>query len=85
MLHSQLPNEEDFKEWLSHPVTQLVLHAFMPACEQSLKDQWAAGNFTGNTLEVTMVANMQAVAQSQVYKELAELDFSKFSGVLLDE
>lgn len=49
---------------------------------EGIKDQWANGIFIGESLETTALANVSAVAQMNLLKEIQELDFEKFSEVM---
>lgn len=86
--NNQLPKTEEelaFDEWRTHPHTQLFIHHFLSRCAQAIKDQWAKGQFVGESLEATAVANLQALAQVQVYEDLSEIDFEKFNEVMRNE
>ncbi len=80
---NQPPSKEEFEEWLTNPVSQAFFKQFLPLSVEGFKSQWLAGRFImDDDLETTAVANMQALAQAQVYQDLGELDYQKFIEVI---
>jgi hypothetical protein len=76
--------EEEFLEWRSHPNTVAVLR-YLAVCREGLRQQWEAGAFTDANPQVTQQANLEALAKSRVYRELIELDYEQYVGVMHDE
>lgn len=50
-----------------------------------MKDQWAAGALQSEDPKVTQQANLSAIAEVRVGKELLELEFEEFIEVLNNE
>lgn len=80
----QLPDENEFLDWLSHPVTRQY-QAFLKKWQESLKDQWGGGAFQGTSPMVTFSANAQALGQFAILGQLQEVDYEKFFGVMKDD
>ena len=83
-MRSQIPAEEEFLAWLEHPVTQSFQH-LLKIWQDSLKDQWAAGNFQSEDVESTAFMNAVALGQSRILDRITELDYEQFAGGLEDE
>lgn len=82
--NQQLPSEEEFLDWLSHPVTRQY-QAFLKKWQESIKDQWANGTFHGASPVVSFSANAQALGQFSVLGQLQEVDYERFFGVMKDD
>ena len=80
----QIPTEEQFLEWLSHPVTQ-AHQEVLQKWRESLKEQWAAGNFQAASRDESLLANVGALGQVTLLQDLIELDYDKLFEVLSDE
>ena len=77
-MNHELPSEEEFLAWLSHPVTQ-SFRVLLEHWKEGLKEQWAQGGFQSEDYEVTLQANNQALGQVRLLTELIELDYTSFS------
>src|SRR5271154_5441107 len=72
-----IPTEEMFQAWKAHPVSQLY-HQMLAEGRQALRDQWEAGVFQGRTPLETAVANVGALSQCRLYKDLMEMNYEQF-------
>ena len=70
--------EQDYKDWLSLPVTRLYLQ-LLRAWKESIKDQWAKGNFEDNTIEGTAQMNASARGSVAILDQLLEMDYEQFN------
>ena len=48
-------------------------------------DQWAAGQFQGETLDIVHILNAAARGEYQAYGRLIDLEFEQFQEVMKDE
>lgn len=71
------PTEEEWENWLSLPTTRKY-RKFLNQWRESLKEQWAKGQFTSQDREEMVTANFQALAEVQVLNRLANLDYEEF-------
>ena len=70
-------NEEEFKGWLTHPVTK-ELRTVMARKRAKLRDQWEFGSFTHPEYITAAMYNANAIGKCQVYQEIQELDYDDF-------
>lgn len=75
---------EEFLEWKQHPVSRLMMK-LLRIWEDSLKEQWAAGAFSGEDLESTSLANAAALGEVNILRRIQELDADQLSEVIGDE
>lgn len=73
--------EQAFKTWKADPVTR-EFYRLMGLCQDSLKDQWAAGAFNSEDPDVTQAATFSARGEYHAYEQLLELDFEKIEEIL---
>ena len=78
------PKEEEYRDWLSHPVTQ-EFRELLRNWREDLKAQWEQGNFVGTSWEVTALANAEALGQVNMLKKLLELDAQQLEEGLKNE
>lgn len=83
MKAEELPSEEDWNEWMQHPVTKL-LRAWAAERQQALKDLWATGGFSASFEMEMLVKNAAATGACSAYAEVQELDFTDIIGVMSD-
>ena len=76
-----MQSKEEWEEWLAHPGTQ-AFRTMLVMWRESLKEQWAAGQFQETA------ANQQGLAQVQLLEDLADLDYQQYQrtmGVKVDD
>ena len=64
---------EQFQAWKEHPVTQEVFR-HLTNLRNSLKDQWAEGNFAAPSLDEMAIRNAAAQGAASAYQEILTLD-----------
>lgn len=69
------PEEQEFKDWLLHPMTKRLKEAASRRKEE-LKDQWASGSFTAMEHFGTAILNAKAIGRVQELSWLEELEFT---------
>lgn len=72
---NQLPSleEQDFIDWLDHPVTQKFM-TFLAQRKEDLKEQWASGAFTHVERYATAIANAKAIGRCEELSRILELE-----------
>lgn len=70
-------SENEFKEWLQHPVTQAVKE-LLEAKRETLRQQWEGGSFTDYSIEATVLTNVGNMGTCRGYAFLAGLEFEDF-------
>ena len=76
--------EEAWKEWRHSLVTQ-EFRRFLAKAQQAVMEQWAAKAFMGETRDEVLILNAAALGKIEAYKELIDLDYEQFKGVMYDE
>lgn len=76
--------DQEFKEWLDHPVTRAVKE-YLASRRNTLMESWANGEFSAAFSVEMAVKNAGATGACSVYSELAELDFEQLIGEIADE
>lgn len=66
--------EDDFKEWLLHPVTVEFRKAMVNRREE-LKEDLSEGVFTTETVDGTAQQTAKAIGQIQILKDLLETTY----------
>jgi hypothetical protein len=64
--------EEEWKDWLQHPVTRAFRH-FLRTEQEDIKGDWASGLFTGETLEQLAQLNSEAIGRHRQLEDIIEL------------
>jgi len=77
--------EQLFKEWLQHPVTEVLRQQWAANQLFRLQQEWSNGGFTHVDPYATIQANQAAVGACSVYVEVRDLDFESFIGAITDE
>lgn len=67
------PDEQDFLDWLDHPVT-LRFMAFLAQRKEDLKEQWASGAFTHVERYAAAISNAKAIGQCEELSRILELE-----------
>ncbi len=66
--------EEEFKEWLTHPVTKEVM-ALLEARREELRRQWEGGSFTDYSQDTTVLVNVGNLGTCKGYAFVMELTY----------
>lgn len=66
--------ENEFKEWLQHPVTQEMKKALRAKCD-GIMQEWAQGGFTRETCEATALKNAEMVGVVGAYEAVFDFTF----------
>jgi len=77
------PQEELFQEWKRHPVTKQLL-TWATKERESLKEQWAAGNFSAAFSLEMAVKNAGATGYCNCLATLLDMDYDTLEGYLHD-
>ena len=75
----------EWEEWKLNPVTQALLHHFLPKARQGLMEQWGSRAFQGNTRDEILTLNAAALGEYEAYKRLEEIEIEQFNEVITDE
>lgn len=75
---SQLPDEEAFKDWLQHPVTEWVF-AMCARHGEAMRDQWAAKAWESG--ELTPEGFLEARVRADCYADLATSSFDDWKAI----
>jgi len=62
--------QEDFDQWLAHPVTEQMIHALKRLSEET-KAKWLAVSWEGGNPDPLLLADLRA--RAQVTSDLADL------------
>jgi hypothetical protein len=71
------PTEEEFKDWLLHPVTQSVKQ-MLNGKREELRQQWEGGAFTDYAADTTALVNVGNLGTCKGYAFVTELDYEQF-------
>lgn len=66
--------EEEFKEWLLHPVTQEVMKV-LAAKREDLRQLWEGGSFTDYSAETTVLVNVGNLGTCKGYAFVMDLTY----------
>ena len=75
---ARLPTQEEFQDWLTHPVTQ-AFRRLLEEGAKGLMEQWAEGALQSADPNETQSASLQALGQLKIYRQLKELDYEQFT------
>lgn len=67
-------NEEEFADWLQHPVTQALREVLAHRREQ-LRRQWEGGSFTDYSKDGTILTNVGNMGTCRGYAFVEELEY----------
>jgi len=76
--------KEQWEVWKQDPVT-LEVQRLLRAARLSLQDQWAAGQFQGETRDEILTLNAAALGQHKVYQLIEELTWEQLKEGLEDD
>lgn len=68
------PQEEEFAEWLLHPVTKRLRAQALREYE-ALKDDWAEGKFSSDNQFLMAQYSANAIGKCEVLYKIADLKF----------
>jgi hypothetical protein len=74
---AKMVKEEEFLAWKLDPVTQAFLQG-LTVWKEGLKEQWAAGNFQGETTGTTAMLSVGAQAKVGILEEIIDIDYEQF-------
>jgi hypothetical protein len=57
------PAREQIERWLNDHVTEYVMETYFVQARQDIMEQWANGDFTGESSEATAQLNAKALGQ----------------------
>ena len=69
------PQEQEFKDWLLHPVTKRLFQAARER-RDSIKEEWASGRLTDPTFDGMLQLNARGIARCQEMEWLLEIEFT---------
>ena len=75
----------EWEEWRLSPVTQALVHRFLPRAKQALMEQWAAGQFQGEHRDEILTRNAAALGQIELIERLMEMDMKEFNETINEE
>ena len=70
-----IPTEQEWNEWLQHPVTQAFRRCLQVERER-LHNVWEAGQFSGETSDETAALNIMAAAEARLLGDMQQMDYS---------
>ena len=70
-------SEEEFKGWLSHPVTQEIKRLLNEKREE-LRQAWEGGSFTDYEKDGTILVNVGNMGTCKGYAFIVELDYEQY-------
>jgi len=71
-------SEQDYKDWRAQVVTQ-ALYRLLREWKESIKDQWARGNFEGDSIQETALMNVSARGSIDILQQLIDMDWEQFN------
>lgn len=77
-------NPEEYQAWLEDPTTQKFRKA-LRKWQESLKDQWATGQFQNESAQSTAMMNVGAQAQVQIIRQILDMDWPEIENLLRQE
>ena len=69
--------EQEFKDWLQHPVTKAV-KAILEEKRETLRQQWEGGSFTDYAKDTTALINVGNLGTCKGYAFVSELDYEGY-------
>ena len=75
--------EQEFKEWLEHPVTK-ALRQMAEANREAFKETWATGGFTATEGYVKAVEEARVLGMIQVLDSLIKIEYEDILGDIFD-
>lgn len=84
VVQMDLVAEETFLEWKSLRATQEFFR-LLEVWEESLKAQWAKGNFESTTMEETAMVNAGALGEISILRKIRAVEYEDFAEGLDDE
>lgn len=83
-MNERWPTEQEFQEWLLHPVSKVVRAAAAQRYEAE-KERWALGALQEDTPEKVAMANARALGNVQVLAWFKDMDYDDLTQELADE
>lgn len=69
--------EQEFKEWLEHPVTRTV-RELLGKKREELRQAWEGGSFTDYDERTTVLVNVGNLGTCKGYAFVQELDYQQY-------
>ena len=76
---SQVLEKEQLEAWLVEPATQAVLMALARRRDE-LKEEWAAGAFTRDTIEANALLNAAKIGEVNTLVDILTMDHDRYLG-----
>ena len=80
----RMPTEQEFFEWITHPVTIAAREAFHKKRE-TLRQQWEGGSFTDYAKEATILTNVANMGICKGLATFTDLDYEQLLTELEDD
>jgi len=77
-------SENEFSEWLTHPVTKAVVKLLEKKREE-LRQQWEGGSFSDYTMEGNVLTNVGNLGTCKGYAFVQGLTYEQFFGEMKDD
>lgn len=81
---AKILSQEELQAWKADPTTRVIWEV-LRKWKESLKDQWASGQFQTEDLTRSAIATTGALAQVQLLDRLLELDQTEIEETLREE
>jgi hypothetical protein len=79
-----MPSEQEFMDWLAHPVTRVMRQA-LSARRESYRQQWEGGSISELSMAGYAILNAAAVGECKGLAFAQELDYEDLKGELENE
>ena len=76
--------EEEFNDWLRHPMTQALV-AILHAKREELRQQWEGGSFTDYDRGTTALVNVWNLGTCKGYAFVCDLTYETYVSEIEDE
>lgn len=76
---------EAWADWKLNPITQALFQRYLPKARLGLMEQWAAGQFQGESRDEVLIRNAAALGQIECYDRLIGLNVEEFNIVINEE
>ena len=77
-------SEEEFMDWLLHPVT-VEVKRILNAKRESLRQAWEGGSFADYAVDTTALVNVGNIGTCKGYAFITDLDYETYIGELNED
>jgi hypothetical protein len=77
-------SEEEFMDWLLHPVT-VEVKRILNAKRESLRQAWEGGSFADYAADTTALVNVGNIGTCKGYAFITDLDYETYIGELNED